>query len=189
MKSSKSQKTQNEAENSSSSQPKNKTWVARSNHVGSSKAAAQTSPSARISKGKGKSVVFPLPDPSVSGKIDSSSTVCLAAPNVFDNKNKMSNYIASKLSRERSLQSCLEKAIIGNVRADAGNNYDSGIKPVGTRCQLCRLDLAFIPKNFSGIAHELPTAAVLPCGHCFHKLCLEAVFGTVEPPCVTCLDR
>ncbi|CAM0943495.1 unnamed protein product [Alopecurus aequalis] len=63
-------------------------------------------------------------------------------------------------------------------------------EPLGTRCALCKLDLAFQPQG--GAAHDPsapPVVAVLACHHTFHSLCVEDVYGLAEPSqCVACLD-
>uniref|UniRef100_A0ACD5ZHC1 Uncharacterized protein n=1 Tax=Avena sativa TaxID=4498 RepID=A0ACD5ZHC1_AVESA len=63
-------------------------------------------------------------------------------------------------------------------------------EPLGARCALCRLDLAFQPQGAS--AHDPsahPVVAVLACHHTFHSRCIEDVYGLAEPSqCVACLD-
>ncbi|KAI0504717.1 hypothetical protein KFK09_015670 [Dendrobium nobile] len=162
--------------------------VARSSHAGSSKATTQDLAFARISKCKSKSEALSLSRPSIPATAGENDTSC-TVPDVVDNKNKVTSPVTSKLIREKSLQSCLEKDIVGHIRAEEDICVGHRIKPLGASCQLCSLDLAFTPMNFSESLqfNEFPTAAVLSCGHCYHNLCVEAVFGTVEPPCITCL--
>ncbi|KQK01119.1 hypothetical protein BRADI_3g53950v3 [Brachypodium distachyon] len=64
------------------------------------------------------------------------------------------------------------------------------IEPLGTRCALCKLDVAFQPQG--GAVHDAsapPVVAVLVCHHTFHSSCIEAVYGLAEPSqCIACLD-
>ncbi|VAI50639.1 unnamed protein product [Triticum turgidum subsp. durum] len=63
-------------------------------------------------------------------------------------------------------------------------------EPLGTRCALCKLDLAF--EAHGGAAHDAsapPVIAVLRCHHTFHSSCIEDVYGLAEPAqCIACLD-
>ncbi|XP_044953562.1 uncharacterized protein LOC123403714 [Hordeum vulgare subsp. vulgare] len=63
-------------------------------------------------------------------------------------------------------------------------------EPLGTRCALCKLDLAF--EAHGGAAHDgsaPPVIAVLSCHHTFHSSCIEDVYGLAEPAqCIACLD-
>lgn len=64
------------------------------------------------------------------------------------------------------------------------------MEPLGTRCQLCKLDVAFRPQGDAGHAAAAPpVVAVLACHHAFHSSCIEAVYGLAEPSqCIACLD-
>ncbi|XP_047078292.1 uncharacterized protein LOC124688695 [Lolium rigidum] len=63
-------------------------------------------------------------------------------------------------------------------------------EPLGTRCALCKIDLAF--RTQGAAAHDPlapPVVAVLACHHTFHSSCIEDVYGVAEPSeCIACLD-
>ncbi|OQU85865.1 hypothetical protein SORBI_3004G328100 [Sorghum bicolor] len=61
---------------------------------------------------------------------------------------------------------------------------------LGTRCQLCKLDIAFRPQGDAGRdANAPPVVAVLACHHVFHSRCIESVYGLAEPAqCLACLE-
>ena len=60
--------------------------------------------------------------------------------------------------------------------------------PLGERCQLCGIDLAFMVKGSDSRSDDPPFSAVLPCSHSYHDSCLRDVFGSVEPPCIRCSE-
>ncbi|KAL5212763.1 hypothetical protein ABZP36_023610 [Zizania latifolia] len=64
------------------------------------------------------------------------------------------------------------------------------IEPLGTRCQLCKLDVAFrIQGEDSRDASAPLVVVVLACHHAFHSSCIEAIYGLAEPSqCIACLD-
>ncbi|KAG8059156.1 hypothetical protein GUJ93_ZPchr0002g25773 [Zizania palustris] len=70
------------------------------------------------------------------------------------------------------------------------NDEAPPIEPLGTRCQLCKLDVAFRPQGEdSRDAAAPPVVAVLSCHHAFHSSCIEAIYGVAEPSqCIACLD-
>nr|CAB3448190.1 unnamed protein product [Digitaria exilis] len=56
------------------------------------------------------------------------------------------------------------------------------VEPLGTRCQLCKLDVAFRPQGDAGRdANAPPVIAVLACHHAFHSSCIESIYGLAEP--------
>ncbi|XP_073011182.1 uncharacterized protein [Typha latifolia] len=66
-------------------------------------------------------------------------------------------------------------------------------EPMGERCELCRIDLAFRPLgSLDSYNRDIPVVAVLPCGHAFHDSCLEGISNRTNPSqtpiCVCCLD-
>ncbi|XP_062220556.1 uncharacterized protein LOC133919977 isoform X2 [Phragmites australis] len=71
-----------------------------------------------------------------------------------------------------------------------GNDEAPPVEPLGTRCQLCKLDVAFRPQGDAGRdASAPPVIAVLACHHAFHSSCIESVYGFAEPSqCLACLD-
>ncbi|CAL5019993.1 unnamed protein product [Urochloa decumbens] len=64
------------------------------------------------------------------------------------------------------------------------------VEPLGTRCQLCKLDVAFRPQKDAGRdANAPPVVAVLACHHAFHSSCIESVYGLAEPAeCLACIE-
>ncbi|KAF8689882.1 hypothetical protein HU200_041514 [Digitaria exilis] len=64
------------------------------------------------------------------------------------------------------------------------------VEPLGTRCQLCKLDVAFRPQGDAGRdANAPPVIAVLACHHAFHSSCIESIYGLAEPTeCLACLE-
>ncbi|WVZ73317.1 hypothetical protein U9M48_021638 [Paspalum notatum var. saurae] len=64
------------------------------------------------------------------------------------------------------------------------------VEPLGARCQLCKLDVAFRPQGDAGRdANAPPVVAVLSCHHAFHSSCIESVYGLAEPAeCLACLE-
>ncbi|KAK4780441.1 hypothetical protein SAY87_016547 [Trapa incisa] len=62
---------------------------------------------------------------------------------------------------------------------------------IGHTCYFCNRDLSLQPED-DLIIHNpqmLPVAAVLPCGHAFHSICLQRVTPSGEasnPPCIIC---
>jgi hypothetical protein len=64
------------------------------------------------------------------------------------------------------------------------------IEALGTRCHLCKLDVAFRPQGDAGRDGSAPpVVAVLACQHAFHRSCIEAVYGLVEPSqCIACVE-
>ncbi|XP_073106894.1 uncharacterized protein [Elaeis guineensis] len=73
------------------------------------------------------------------------------------------------------------------ARLSADSN-DTIPEPLGYKCQLCNIDLAFRPRRSS--SDPVPVHVVLPCGHCYHSSCFEEVHGCVGkdeiPPCFRC---
>ncbi|TKW42012.1 hypothetical protein SEVIR_1G355900v4 [Setaria viridis] len=65
------------------------------------------------------------------------------------------------------------------------------VEPLGTRCQLCKLDVAFRPQGDAGRdANAPPVVAVLACHHAFHSSCIESIYGLAEPAeCLACLEH
>lgn len=70
------------------------------------------------------------------------------------------------------------------------NDDPPPVGPLGTRCQLCKLDIAFRPQGDAGRdANAPPVVAVLACHHVFHSRCIESVYGLAEPAqCLACLE-
>lgn len=70
------------------------------------------------------------------------------------------------------------------------NDDPPPVKPLGTRCQLCKLDVAFRTQGDAGRdANAPPVIAVLACHHVFHSRCIESVYGLAEPAeCLACLE-
>jgi hypothetical protein len=64
------------------------------------------------------------------------------------------------------------------------------VEPLGTRCQLCKLDVAFRPQGDAGRdANAPPVVAVLACHHAFHSRCIESIYGLAEPTeCLACVE-
>ncbi|CAL4885730.1 unnamed protein product [Urochloa decumbens] len=64
------------------------------------------------------------------------------------------------------------------------------VEPLGTRCQLCKLDVAFQPQRDAGRdANAPPVVAVLACHHAFHSSCIESIYGLAEPAeCLACIE-
>ncbi|KAF0931078.1 hypothetical protein E2562_002445 [Oryza meyeriana var. granulata] len=63
------------------------------------------------------------------------------------------------------------------------------VEPLGTRCQLCKLDVAFRPQGDNARDNAPPVVAVLACHHAFHSSCIEAIYGLAEPSqCIACID-
>ncbi|KAG8072729.1 hypothetical protein GUJ93_ZPchr0006g45284 [Zizania palustris] len=63
------------------------------------------------------------------------------------------------------------------------------IEPLGTRCQLCKLDVTFLPQGEDSHDASAPPVVVLSCHHVFHSCCIEAIYGHAEPSeCIACLD-
>ncbi|XP_006649127.1 endochitinase A-like [Oryza brachyantha] len=63
------------------------------------------------------------------------------------------------------------------------------VEPLGTRCQLCKIDVAFRPQGDNARDNAPPVVAVLACHHAFHSHCFEAIYGLAEPSqCVACVD-
>ena len=64
------------------------------------------------------------------------------------------------------------------------------VEPLGTRCQLCKLDVAFQPQGDAGRdANAPPVVAVLACHHAFHSSCIESIYGLAEPAeCLACVE-
>ncbi|CAN6245799.1 unnamed protein product [Urochloa humidicola] len=64
------------------------------------------------------------------------------------------------------------------------------VEPLGTRCQLCKLDVAFRPQRDAGRdANAPPVVAVLACHHAFHSSCIESIYGLAEPAvCLACIE-
>uniref|UniRef100_A0A0D9VM34 RING-type domain-containing protein n=1 Tax=Leersia perrieri TaxID=77586 RepID=A0A0D9VM34_9ORYZ len=64
------------------------------------------------------------------------------------------------------------------------------VEPLGTRCQLCKLDIAFRPQGEKNAGDNAPpVVAVLACHHAFHSFCIESIYGLAEPSqCIACLD-
>ncbi|KAL3511999.1 hypothetical protein ACH5RR_024716 [Cinchona calisaya] len=62
-------------------------------------------------------------------------------------------------------------------------------QPSGQRCMLCKRDLSFTPEGPVYQPSITPAAAVLPCGHTFHDLCLQNITPedqSKDPPCIPC---
>uniref|UniRef100_A0A0A9DB10 RING-type domain-containing protein n=1 Tax=Arundo donax TaxID=35708 RepID=A0A0A9DB10_ARUDO len=72
----------------------------------------------------------------------------------------------------------------------SGNDDTPPVEPLGTRCQLCKLDVAFRPQGDAGRdASTPPVIAVLACHHAFHSSCIESVYGLAEPSlCLACVE-
>ncbi|PKA65478.1 hypothetical protein AXF42_Ash005812 [Apostasia shenzhenica] len=89
------------------------------------------------------------------------------------------------------LNSYREMSIASHIRDAAVTNIDHKMKPLGESCQLCELDMAFWPKTCESPRpnhRELPSAAILPCGHCYHLSCLDLISdNAAEPQCISCL--
>jgi len=64
------------------------------------------------------------------------------------------------------------------------------VEPLGTRCQLCKLDVAFRPQGDAGRdANAPPVVAVMACHHAFHSSCIESIYGLAEPAeCLACVE-
>ena len=64
------------------------------------------------------------------------------------------------------------------------------VEPLGTRCQLCKLDVAFQPQGDAGRdANAPPVVAVMACHHAFHSSCIESIYGLAEPAeCLACVE-
>uniref|UniRef100_A0A0E0K683 RING-type domain-containing protein n=1 Tax=Oryza punctata TaxID=4537 RepID=A0A0E0K683_ORYPU len=63
------------------------------------------------------------------------------------------------------------------------------VEPLGTRCQLCKLDIAFRPQGDDAGDNAPPVVVVLGCHHAFHSSCIEAIYGLAEPSqCIGCVD-
>ncbi|KAL6911981.1 hypothetical protein ACP4OV_000786 [Aristida adscensionis] len=72
----------------------------------------------------------------------------------------------------------------------SANDDAPPVEPLGTRCQLCKLDVAFRPQgDASRDTSAPPVVAVLACHHAFHSSCIESVYGLNEPSqCLACIE-
>ncbi|XVF23339.1 hypothetical protein REPUB_Repub13aG0029600 [Reevesia pubescens] len=60
----------------------------------------------------------------------------------------------------------------------------------GHNCLLCKRDLSYTPEGPVFQPAAPPHVAVLPCGHCFHDLCLQRITPKDQannPPCIPCV--
>ncbi|KAK8574832.1 hypothetical protein V6N13_033937 [Hibiscus sabdariffa] len=64
------------------------------------------------------------------------------------------------------------------------------LEPSGYNCLLCKRDLSYRPEGPILPLSAPPPVAVLPCGHCFHDLCLQRMTSNDQannPPCIPCV--
>ncbi|KAK9025109.1 hypothetical protein V6N11_065006 [Hibiscus sabdariffa] len=63
--------------------------------------------------------------------------------------------------------------------------------PSGYNCLLCKRDLSYRPEGpILPLSAPPPPVAILPCGHCFHDLCLQRMTSNDQandPPCIPCV--
>ncbi|GJM87105.1 hypothetical protein PR202_ga03029 [Eleusine coracana subsp. coracana] len=120
--------------------------------------------------------------------------------NVKDTSNVLSNPAYARALLIKQQQQLLQQYNLGSSQqqqelyikgpALPWSDETPPIVPLGTRCDLCKLDVAFRPQGDAGRdASAPPVVAVLACHHAFHSSCIEAVYGLVEPSqCIACVE-
>ncbi|TVU27924.1 hypothetical protein EJB05_19426 [Eragrostis curvula] len=98
--------------------------------------------------------------------------------------------ISFKIVFQKFMIVCLDHNSLVAISALPWSDETPPIEPLGTRCQLCKLDVSFRPRNDAGRdASAPPVVAVLACHHAFHSSCIESVYGLLEPSdCIACVE-
>ncbi|XP_078156838.1 uncharacterized protein LOC144552717 isoform X2 [Carex rostrata] len=102
-----------------------------------------------------------------------------------DPKGKTVAAVGNQATKRKALKQRIKDNYISSRDQD---QPDLAPIPLGEKCQLCAIDLAFLPCNSSsGTSTDPPICAILPCGHALHASCLEQVYGSsLEPHCLSC---
>ncbi|KAB8089294.1 hypothetical protein EE612_014198 [Oryza sativa] len=130
----------------------------------------------------------PLVSPKLEiGKAKGSSSNVLSDPAYANVKALLIKQQEQLLQQFKSANSQPQVHIKGPALTD--KDEAPPVEPLGTRCQLCKLDIAFRPQGDDARDNAPPVASVLGCHHAFHSSCIEAIYGLAEPSqCIGCLD-
>ncbi|XP_020268896.1 uncharacterized protein LOC109844251 isoform X2 [Asparagus officinalis] len=123
---------------------------------------------------------------SLPKKIQTGGTI--QSNNVPINKDLSEIDAAKTASLKQPVPRSSQQTQMCHIKVPGPQQESTPLLPLGERCQLCGIDLAFMAKNSGARPDELPFSAVLPCSHSYHDSCLRDLFGPVEPPCVRCLE-
>lgn len=120
---------------------------------------------------------------------------------VNDNSSRLSSAAYKRALLIKQQEQLLQQFKLGSSQQRQQQPYIKGpalfenddappVEPLGTRCQLCKLDVAFRPQGDAGRdANAPPVVAVLACQHTFHSTCIESVYGLAEPAeCLACIE-
>ncbi|KAJ1281419.1 hypothetical protein BS78_04G304300 [Paspalum vaginatum] len=120
---------------------------------------------------------------------------------VKDTSNRLSGHAYTRALLIKQQEQLLQQYKLGGSQLKQQQLYIKGpalfenddappVEPLGARCQLCKLDVAFRPQGDAGRdANAPPVVAVLSCQHAFHSSCIESVYGLAEPAeCLACLE-
>ncbi|KAJ6914285.1 hypothetical protein NC651_016524 [Populus alba x Populus x berolinensis] len=118
----------------------------------------------------------------VKGKIASSQDSGKTSSKVFQVKKKTSSTLSSKTRSSHA-----------KTRSFSPEHYikGDGFVKLGHNCFLCENDLAHspLPTDEELESDKFPDAAVLPCGHAFHAMCLQQAIPEDQlrdPSCFVC---
>ncbi|KAL6633391.1 hypothetical protein ACP70R_026062 [Stipagrostis hirtigluma subsp. patula] len=153
-----------------------------------------------------KTSTVPVTTSQVGGLAQAGATAPLVVPklqigNVKDSSNALSNPAYTRALLIKQQEQLLQQYKLGKSQqqqeqlyikgpALSGNDDPPPVEPLGTRCQLCKLDVAFRPQGDAARDTSAPpVVAVLACHHAFHSSCIESVYGLDEPSqCLACLE-
>ncbi|CAN0912195.1 hypothetical protein LINGRAHAP2_LOCUS27244 [Linum grandiflorum] len=95
--------------------------------------------------------------------------------------------------KKKPIEPAVDQGMTFYLKWDEQDLVEEQDSKLGQECLLCEKDLSYapLPPEMDMGTYNFPEAAVLPCGHVFHTICLESAFAgapgrSVEPTCFLC---